>query len=57
MPDKADEIFAKFGYTLTRYHLPLPVTTLQLDRLPELRQRLEETLLLISLSAANPNSN
>jgi hypothetical protein len=50
MPYDADEILAEFGYTLTRYRLPLPVTTLQLDRLPELRQRLEETLLLISLS-------
>jgi len=50
MPYEADEILAEFGYTLTRYRLPLPVTTLQLDRLPELRQRLEETLLLISLS-------
>lgn len=50
MPYEADEILAEFGYALTRYRLPLPVTTLQLDRLPELRQRLEETLLLISLS-------
>jgi hypothetical protein len=50
MPYEADEILAEFGYTLTRYRLHLPVTTWQLDRLPELRQRLEETLLLISLS-------
>jgi len=50
MPYEADEILAEFGYTLTRYRLHLPVTTLQLDRLSELRQRLEETLLLISLS-------
>jgi hypothetical protein len=44
------KVGAEFGYTLTRYRLPFPVTTLQLDRLPELRQRLEDTLLLISLS-------
>jgi hypothetical protein len=57
MPYEAYEFFTKFGYTLTRYRLHLPVTTLQLDRLPELRQGLEGTLLLISLSAAKPNSH
>ena len=25
MPYEADEILAEFGYTLTRYRLPLPV--------------------------------
>lgn len=50
MPYEADEILAEFGYTLSRVRLPLPATEKRLDRLPELRQRLEDTLLLISLS-------
>ena len=50
MPYEADEILAEFGYTLSRLRLPLPATEKRLDRLPELRQRLEDTLLLISLS-------
>lgn len=50
MPYEADEILAELGYTLTRFRLPLPATEKRLDRLPELRQRLEDTLLLISLS-------
>ncbi|MGH2414157.1 MAG: hypothetical protein ACRDEA_10795, partial [Microcystaceae cyanobacterium] len=50
MPYEADEILAEFGYTLVRSRLSLPVTEKRLARLPELRQRIEDTLLLISLS-------
>ncbi len=50
MPYEADEILAEFGYTLRRSRLSLPTVTTVLERLPELKQRLEETLVLISLS-------
>lgn len=50
MPYEADEILAEFGYGLRRSRLSLPTVTTILERLPELQQRLEETLVLISLS-------
>lgn len=50
MPYEADEILAEFGYALVRSRLCLPESEKQLDQLSELRQRLEDTLLLISLS-------
>jgi len=50
MPYEADEILAEFGYELQRSRLSLPTVTTVLERLSELKQRLEETLVLISLS-------
>ncbi len=50
MPYEADEILAEFGYELRRSRLLLPTVPTILERLPELKQRLEETLVLISLS-------
>ncbi|PZV10032.1 MAG: hypothetical protein DCF22_17545 [Leptolyngbya sp.] len=50
MPYEADEILAEFGYELRRSRLSLPTVTIVLERLSELKQRLEETLVLISLS-------
>lgn len=50
MPYEADEILAEFGYELRRSRLALPTVTTILERLPELKQRLEETLVLINLS-------
>ena len=50
MSYEVDEILAVFGYTLIRSRLSLPTTTQQLQQLPELRQRLEDTLHLTSLS-------
>lgn len=50
MPYEADEILAEFGYLLTRSRLTLPIASAKPERLPELKQRLEETLLLINLS-------
>jgi hypothetical protein len=50
MPYEADEILAEFGYSLTRSRLSLPIASAIPERLPELKQRLEETLLLINLS-------
>jgi hypothetical protein len=50
MPYEADEILAEFGYRLQRSRLTLPTVSTILERLPELKQRLEETLVLINLS-------
>ena len=50
MPYEADEILAEFGYKLRRSRLSLPTVTIVLERLPELKQRLEDTLILINLS-------
>jgi hypothetical protein len=51
MPYEADEILAELGYSLGRSRLVLPKSDRSLARLPELKQRLEETVLLISLSS------
>lgn len=51
MPYEADEILAELGYSLIRSRLVLPKSDRSLARLPELKQRLEETVLLISLSS------
>lgn len=51
MPYEPDEILAEFGYSLSKSRLSLPKTTRQLDRLPDLRQRVEDSLLLVSLSS------
>ncbi len=45
-----DEILAEFGYALIRARLSLPKAIRQLDRLPDLKQRIEDTLPFISLS-------
>jgi hypothetical protein len=50
MPYEVDEILAELGYSLVRSRLSLPASETQLERLSELRQRLEETLSIISLS-------
>lgn len=41
---------AEFNYSLVKSRLSLPQTTQLLDRLPELKQRIEDTLPFISLS-------
>ncbi len=51
MPYEADQILAEFGYTLVRSRLVLPKSEQRLEQLPELKQRLEDTLLLIGLSS------
>ncbi|MGK7872850.1 MAG: hypothetical protein AB4426_05915 [Xenococcaceae cyanobacterium] len=50
MPYEADEILAEFGCNLSRSRLLLPTSEKQLSCLAELQQRLEDTLLLTSLS-------
>ena len=50
LPYEADDILAEFDYTLIKSRLSLPQTTELFDRLPELKQRIEDILPLISLS-------
>jgi hypothetical protein len=51
MPYEADEILAELGYALVKTRLDLPRSNRQLERLEELRQRIDESLLLVSLSS------
>ena len=51
MPYEQDEILAEFNYSLIKSRLLLPKSTRQLERLSDLQQRLEESLLLVSLSS------
>ena len=51
MPYEADEILAELGYALVRTRLELPRTNRQLERLQELRQRINDVLPLVSLSS------
>lgn len=51
MPYEVDEILEEFGYSLQRSRLVLPAVNTQLGFIPELKQRLEETLALINLSS------
>jgi hypothetical protein len=51
MPYEADEILAELGYALVRTRLELPRTNRQLERLEELRQRINDVLPLVSLSS------
>ena len=51
MPYEADEILAELGYALLRKRLDLPRSYRELERLEELRQRINESLPLVSLSS------
>lgn len=51
LPNDTDEILAEFGYSFARAGLDLPRTNRDIDRLPELRQQLEETLPYVTLSS------
>jgi hypothetical protein len=51
MPYEADEILAELGYALLKIRLDLPRTNRHLERLEELRQRIDESLPLVSLSS------
>jgi hypothetical protein len=50
MSYEPDEILAESSYSLIKSRLLLPKSTRQLERLSDLQQRLEESLLLVSLS-------
>ncbi|MEM9162492.1 MAG: hypothetical protein AAGC54_05415 [Cyanobacteria bacterium P01_F01_bin.4] len=49
-PYETDDVLAELGYSFVRAHLSLPKTEQPLLRLPELQQRIEETLPFIRLS-------
>jgi hypothetical protein len=51
MPYEPDEILAELGYSLIRRHIDLPKSNHPLQRLEELKQRIEESLPLVSLSS------
>ena len=51
MPYEAEEILADLDYTLERSRLVLPVSDRVFQGLPELKHRLEDALLLVSLSS------
>jgi hypothetical protein len=51
MTYEPEDILAEFGYTLTRSVLALPQTTIELDRLDNLKHRIEESLPYISLTS------
>jgi len=50
LPYEGDDILAEFDYTLIKSHLSLPQTANPLNKLPELKQRIEDILPFISLS-------
>ena len=50
MPYETDEILAELDYSLSKSRLSLPVSPQNIDRLPELKQRLEDALILTNLS-------
>ncbi|MEO0738751.1 MAG: hypothetical protein AAFZ35_18305 [Cyanobacteria bacterium J06649_12] len=51
MPYEPDEILAEFGYELTLEKLTLPKVSQTLERLPALRQQMEDVLPFVSLSS------
>lgn len=51
LPYEAEDILAEFGYTFARKRLSLPQSDRPLTQIPELQQRIEETLPLIRLSS------
>jgi hypothetical protein len=51
LPYETDEIVAQFDYSLIKQRLSLPRTTKQLNRLIELREKIEDILPLVGLSS------
>lgn len=51
MPYEPEDILAEFGYSLKRSSLSLPQSTAELDRLPSLKSRIEESLPYVSLTS------
>ncbi|MEM9542547.1 MAG: hypothetical protein AAGA60_24030 [Cyanobacteria bacterium P01_E01_bin.42] len=51
LPYEAEDILAEFGYAFARKRLSLPQSDRPLTQIPELQQRIEETLPLIRLSS------
>ncbi|MEC4984985.1 MAG: hypothetical protein SAK42_12865, partial [Oscillatoria sp. PMC 1076.18] len=51
LPYEADDILAEFNYSLVKTDLSLPETTINLDKVAELKQKIREILPLVSLSS------
>jgi hypothetical protein len=51
LPYETDQILAEFDYSLNKGRFSLPTTTRHLDRLIELRDKIEDILPLVSLSS------
>ena len=51
MPYEADEILAELGFGLLKTRMELPRSDRNLERLPELQQRIDDSLPLVSLSS------
>lgn len=51
LPYETDQILAEFDYSLSKLSLSLPKTTRHLDRLIELRDKIEDIIPLVSLSS------
>jgi hypothetical protein len=51
LPYETEDILAELGYTFSRERIKLPQSTRQPERLPSLRQQIEELLPLVALSS------
>lgn len=51
MPYEPDEILAEFSYSLSKLRLSLPQTSRQINRLSDLQERIEDSLIRTSLSS------
>lgn len=51
LPYETEDILAELGYTFSRERIKLPQSTRQPERLPNLRQQIEELLPLVALSS------
>src|SRR5262249_62351633 len=51
LPNDTDEVLAEFAYSFTRARLQLPRSNRAIERLPELRQQIEETLPYVTLNS------
>jgi hypothetical protein len=51
LPNDTDEILAEFAYSFTQARLQLPRSSRAIERLPDLRQQLEETLPYVTLNS------
>lgn len=52
LPNDTDEVLAEFAYSFTRARLQLPRSSRAIERLPDLRQQIEEILPYVTLNSA-----
>ena len=51
LPNDTDEVLAEFAYSFTRARLQLPRSSRAIERLPDLRQQIEEILPYVTLNS------